>query len=354
LYPSADGGFIGKDFVFLAATTTDTYTEYTRGVNFLMSALEDTDFSLKDSTGKEVTSGSAATREIISQVLACRYQFGESRVVFGGSGNSILFSLESSGRVMVASQSTGDFFYVPAFTGGYRGKEFYTPSYVTRDEAGGSAAILVIPYEVGKVTIYDINLEVIAEKTFSQEDVENKNFWFQKFGKIKQNLLIKSEGDISVLSGTTRYLEDPSYLGDDIAFLGSQPNEELRFYAPTSAVVFSPLKASAIINGETVQFEADDYMVLGSGVHTVNADQTLIIQVLGTSVGWISWGAYLIEPMDVTKTYQLSTEKLWTKESELPITLIAGAAIAVAAIIVAFILIRRRRASERLNSSTGN
>jgi hypothetical protein len=343
LYPSVDGGFIGEKFVFLAATTTDTYTEARRGTNFLMFALEDTEYYLADSTGKEIKSGSVSTRNTVSQLLACRFPaHWAAHAVVGGSGNSIIFSLKTSKEVMISSQSTGAFIYIPTLEGGFVGKKFYVPVYVTIDEPGGTAAVLIIPHQPGKVTIYNLKLDVLAEKTFTQDDVDNKNFWFQTFGKSKQNLLIQSEGDVSVLSGSTRGTEEPDYLGPDVAFLGTRPGQELRFYAPTSAIIFSPTRVSALIDGKTYDLEYDGYVVLGSGVHTVKADQVLIVQVLGSSLAWVSWGAYLIEPLDVTKTYSATFEGLWSKQFELPVNLItAGGAVVV--IVVVFVLFRRRK-----------
>jgi hypothetical protein len=296
-YPATAGGFIGTEYKFISGTITDSYEYMRAGVNLYIEALEKTDFSLYDSTGVLLVSESIDQHGTKKYQLECRRTSGSP---VRGGGNSIIFHLKTNGLILASSMTSHTFTAVPALTGGFVGKIFYTPVFLAYEEPGAVAALIITPIEPSKVTIYDENLNVMAERSFSENDVENNVFWFYSVGRvIRRSVLIVSTGNITVMTGSTRLYSELEYFGDDITFLGAKGNQEIKFYAPTQAIIFAPSDVSAVINGRTVFLKKDSFVILESGVNSVKADGDIIIQVLGMSSGWLDWGSYLIEPLDI-------------------------------------------------------
>ncbi|MGC9086220.1 MAG: hypothetical protein ACP5IT_08535, partial [Thermoproteota archaeon] len=128
-YPSVDGGFRGKSFIFMPATGTQMDAYYTQliGHNFNLFALEDTQFKLSDAIGKLSTTESLKQRGTERALLQARVLTGS---VTAGAGYDERFILNSTNDVIVASTAIDQVLYVPAITGGYVGKLFYAPDKV--------------------------------------------------------------------------------------------------------------------------------------------------------------------------------------------------------------------------------
>jgi hypothetical protein len=341
-YPSVEGGFRGKTFVFMPAPATHQYG-YTMDLvhrNFYLFALEDTSWELKDRIEKFSTKDSTRRGEVASTIL-------QSRVTQGGVSAAVgydsVFKLTSTGEVIVGSVALGALVQVPALTGGYVGKTFWAPVHATYRQPGRTAALVIVPLEPGKVTVYKReDMSVVAEREFTDSDVAQKNYWFLKLGIGRFDLLVKSTGDITVLIAQTLTEESPDFIGDGIAFLGSRPNQEVRFFTPSTAIVFSPEDQTAIIDGETRTLKRDQFVILGSGVHSVKGSGHLIIQIVAPGAqGFQKWGHYLIEPADIDASYSDVPELF---ERGMPITTYIGIAVAVVAVgVVAFLFVRRRK-----------
>jgi hypothetical protein len=144
-----------------------------------------------------------------------------------------VFKLSSIGEVIVCSVSLGALVQVPTLTGGYVGKTFWTPVHATYRQLGRTAALVIVPLEPGKVTVYKReDVSVVAEREFTDSDVAQKNYWFLKLEIGRFDLLVKSTGDVTVLIAQTLTEESPDFIGDGIAFLGSRPNQEVKFFTP--------------------------------------------------------------------------------------------------------------------------
>jgi len=308
-YPSVEGGFRGKDFIFMAAPPTHAYA-YSKDLvdyNFFLFALEDiANWKLVDRTGRFSTSDSTKQRGVYYTLLQSRISH---QGISAGAGYDMIYQLNSSNDIMLSSAALGQVIYVPCITGGYVGKIFYAPDHATLQQNGRSIVVLIVPLEAGKVTIYDRNLNVLAEHTFTDADVANNAYWFKSFGLGRFEFIIKSTGNITVLAAqtyggsvTSQVSED--IIGDGITFLGSRPNQELRFFTPSSAIVFSPENQSAVIDGESKPLRKDDVILLGSGVHVIKGTGHLIVQIVAPGVaGFQKWGSYLIEELDIDKSF---------------------------------------------------
>jgi len=342
-YPAVTGGFRGKEFIFNAAPPTHAmaYSADRIGHNFYLMALDEVDWTLKDSVEVWSTSGRLGQRGTKTMLLQSRV-FHQG--IQGGAGDDVVFHLTTTGDVEVSCcAGLSDFVAVPAITGGYVGKLFYAPVTVTFEATGRTAAFIVVPLEEGQVTIYDRDLNVIATHSFTASDVSDRKYWYQELGVGRFVLITESTGNICFMAGQTEGTVDISHLGDDITFIGSKPNQEIRFYAPTMALVFAPEALSVIIDGGApVQMAKDEFRLLESGVHSISADGHVVVELLAGGSGWNSWGSYLIEPLDMDVSFE-APENFLSKPVDYTVY-IAGAAAAVIVVSAVF-MIRRRRTS---------
>ena len=337
-YPSDDGGFIGKKFTFIPPTFPNAYITYYLGSNFLCTALEDTTVTIYDSTGGKVFGfdlKQGASLPYNQGRLVARHNKGDQT---HGGGDSIIFHAESTGLVAIRTLNHRSFLAVQAATGGFVGKLFVTPATLAVDEPGAEEVLIIVPIEAGQVSVYDNKMNLLAEKQFSQADVDGKAYWYHSLGKTSQTAIIKATCRITVLEGstyippelgkTTIGIED---LGSNIAYMGARANEETRFYVPTTAVVFAPEDLTAEIDGETKTLKEDEFVLLDGGVHSVTSDHEMIIQLncagnimrlviwggerwVGGETGevqevrqvyWTDWGSYLITVEDMKKTFEV-------------------------------------------------
>lgn len=340
-YPSVEGGFRGKNFVFMPAPATHQYG-YTMDLvhrNLYVLALEGTDIKLVDRVNKFSASESLKPRDIFGAILQSRVNHGG---VSAAVGYDSVFKLTSTGEAMVSSVALGALVYAPALTGGYVGKSFWAPNHATYRQTGRSAVLVIVPLEAGKVTVYRReDMSVIAEREFTESDVAEKKYWYLSLGIGRFDTLIQSTCDITVLIAQTLQEDSPDFIGDGIAFLGSRPNQEVRFFTPSMAVVFSPEDQTVWINGQEKGLKRDQFIVLGSGVHSVKGTGHLIIQVIAPGAqGFQKWGHYLIEPADIDASYPDVPELF---EKGIPVLLYAGIGVLVVIVAATALIFLRRR-----------
>ena len=351
-YPSVTGGFRGREFIFNGAPATHPYAYSVDrvGYNFYLMALEETDWTLADSPGIWSTSAHLAQRGKRTTIIQSRiHHLGEHN----GAGNDVVFHLTTSGDVEVSCCALGDFVAVPAITGGYVGKLFYAPVAVTYEQEGRTAVFIVLPLEEGQVKMYDREMNVIATHSFSASDVQDMNYWYNDLGIGRFDLIAESTGDMAFMVGQTEETAEIYYLGDDITFIGSRPDQEIRFYAPTMAVIFAPETLTVNIDGGApIQMAKDDFRLLDSGVHSVSADKHVIVEVLAAggipledTAQWDDWGSYLIEPADMDVSFEAPEGFLVEAADNTMYIVVAAAAAAVVVVVIVFLMMRRRRAS---------
>jgi len=377
-YPSDECGFVGKKFTFTPTSFPNAYITYRYGSNFLCTALEDAKVTIYDSTGKEVSSFSLKQGESLYYSrgrLVSRRNKGHPT---HGGGDSIIFRAESTGLIMVRSVTQRSFLAVPAVTGGFVGKLFVTPAILAVDEPGAEEVLIIVPIEPGTVSIYDNKMNLIAEKSFTKSDIDNKVFWFYSLGKSSQTIIIKSTCNITVLEGSTYIPPEigkttigPEDLGSNIAYMGARANEEIRFYVPSTAVIFAPEDLTITVDGETRRLKKDDFIILDRGVHSVKADHEVIIQlncpgnpltvqiwgvpgpggwtqVIETkTTGWTDWASYLISVQDIRKTFEVPKGFAEIQAAGMDWSLIMVAIVGVVVAGGGGLLLLRRRSARR-------
>lgn len=86
----------------------------------------------------------------------------------------------------------------------------------------------------------------------------------------------------------------------------------------------------------------DKFLLLDPGIHTIEADKVVIVELICTRGTPWKWGAYLIEPEDIFKRFEIP-EGFGEIKGGLPVELIAGAIIAMIAIIGIFLWLRKKK-----------
>jgi hypothetical protein len=376
-YPSDEGGFIGKKFTFTPTSFPNAYITYRYGSNFLCTALEDATVVVYDSTGKEVMSFSLKQGESLYYSRGRLINRRDKGAPTHGGGDSIIFRAESTGLIIIRTVTQRSFLVVPAVTGGFVGKLFITPAILAVDEPGAEEVLIIVPIEPGTVSIYDNKMNLITEKSFTQNDINNKVYWFYSLGKSSQTIIIKSTCSITVLEGSTYIPPEmgkttigPEDLGSNIAYMGARANEETRFYVPSTAIIFAPEDLTITVDGETKRLKKDDFIILDRGVHSIKADYEVIIQlncpgnpltvqiwgvegpggwtqVIETkTTGWTDWASYLISVQDVRKTIEVPKGFAEIQATGINWTLVAVAIAVVAAGGGGFLLLRRKSTKE--------
>ncbi|MEM2673668.1 MAG: hypothetical protein QXG34_02995, partial [Candidatus Bathyarchaeia archaeon] len=349
-YPSLTGGFRGKEFIFVAAPATHPmgYSRDRIGYNFYLFALDEADWALSDSVEKWSQSGHLSQRGTKQMTLQSRTFYHTYAETHGGGGYDTVFYLRTTGDVMVSScGGLDDFIVVPAVTGGYVGKVFYASAALTFGGEGRTVAFVIIPLEECDVTVYDGGLNVIAKHTFTSSDVANRNYWFHTLGEGRFDFIVESTGDICFMVGKTDGAASIDFLGDDVTFVGARPNQEVRFYVPTAAVIFAPEDLVVSIDGGApIRMAKDEFRLLESGAHSIKADKHIIIEVLAVGNGWTGWGSYLIEPLDLDATFEVP-ENLLSKGVDYTNYIIAGSVVAVI-VVIAVLALRMRRRTKRV------
>ncbi len=337
-YPSREGGFVGREFVFLAFTVSDTYIAWRAGRNALIHGLESAEFKIVDSTRKFSTSDKVDQNGFKDYILNCIVWVGQT---LRGAGASTIFEVTASGLISVSCWTSTGFSMLPAAGGGFVGKLFMGLTYVSVTESGSAGAFVVVPVEPCEVEVYDDKWNLVAKHKFTEEDVAEGRFWFYKVGATKK-LIFKSTGDITVLCGDTFGITDPYYMGDDITFGGVRGGQEIAFFAPTEAVLFAPEDTKVIVDGEEYFMHKDGYMILEAGVHRVKPEKTLIIEILGQAAGWQHFGSYLVCADDIESSYTVP-EGYGSPRKGIPYEYIAlGVIVAIIAVIVYIKRFRRR------------
>jgi len=338
-YPTVEGGFRGRRFIFMPAPATHQYY-YTREAvhyNFFIFAVEDADWYLRDRIGRFETRQSLKRANFDYTTLQSRVNhMGVTSAV----GYDSVFELTTTGDVMVCSAAYGALIQVPALTGGYVGRQFWVPNHANWPETGRSAVLIVIPLEPCEVVVLRTTGEEVARRSFTGDDVARRSFWFLSLGVGRFNLLVKSTGDITVLTAATWQQVSPDFLVDGIAFLGSRPGQEVRFYTPSSAVIFSMEDQDVVIDGVSRRMKQDEFVTVGSGVHSVKGSGHLVVQILSPGAGFNKWGHYLIEAADIDASYPEAPELF---ERGIPVTLYAGAAVTAVVVAAAALFLRGRR-----------
>lgn len=294
-YPSTDGGFVGKEFIFVAANSCWSPGIYLIYFNMhLVLGVEDSHVTIYNSSSHKVAELDVAANSLKTVTLE----------------SSKVYRLVSTGRVMVAGLAYDSFLYLPSLTGGFVGKHFYGTMPGGR-EGAGPEALLAAALEDTRVRVYDLT-RPSWHLGLAGPDLERSlragEEWFNASIQASRPLRFESTGNITVLVGRGSWhwaisAASPNLIGDDIAFIGARADQAIQFYAFTGAVLFAWEDSIVEVDGASVRMTRDSYLTILSGLHVVKGSAPLTIEVLNRGEGWRNWGEYLIAEQTLEATY---------------------------------------------------
>ena len=248
---STNGGYIGKEFIFLATTglptgRVDVY------------ALEDSKVTVYDSQNRIVKEFEVKANDFKSVFLKS-YE---------------IYRVVSSGNIMVQvidENREPDTLIYPSATGGFIGTRFYGIGVVPEEWLPSleEMAFIVTGTEDFKLTVVDLKYKnTILEKEFKAG----------RLNKLKlESYCIGVESSKPVL-----FMYVGFALSKKVVFLGLRGGEEAYIYIPEGETyIFSAYEDTTVtIDGVPLRLKRDSYMLVPRGLHRISADKTVLIEIV--------------------------------------------------------------------------
>ena len=353
-YPSTDGGYSGKEFIFKAVNGTWEPVIYVWEWDItVFFGVESSHVKVFDDAGNKIHEFDVSANG-----------YARLNLVSGK-----VYRVVSTGRIMITTVCRECFAYAPSATGGFTGRSFYG---VMSGVGGGDTwvgsyqSFVAIAEEDCEVSVYSLlkpelqrGLGPDLTKTLGAGEV----FFDVSFDQ-QTPLRIDSTGDIMVLFGrgdyawgatNARAVTYPENVGDDVSDFAVEADSDLSFFAPTGAVIFAPQGLDIVVDGALISMEADEYRVLMGGTHTIRSSAPVIVEVLSDANtiatgegGFVenrfdNWATYLTPVQTLEVAYPPpppagSLAELYTY---------VGAGVSAAVIAVVALLLLRRRKTAR-------
>jgi hypothetical protein len=331
-YPSTDGGFAGKEFIFKGFSQIMGDGPVTFAT---LHALENAKVDIYEA-GRLAKSVEVKANVTLSDLKILRR----------------IYRVVSTGRIILSTWGMFSFTVVPSADGGYVGKHFFVFPNELRGSQEIAALILINQDKTNNVQIVEPGKGIVAQKTLAPN-----TYWFihsKEVDILRKGLVIKGSEDLMLFMGGT-FLQFPSitYMSQGTTFLGIKANIPTTLYTFSKAIAFSP-EADARVNIETIYLDIKKggYAELPSGLIRITSNATLVIQVIAqnpfsfeqgsTMVPFevpalVSWGAYMITAETVRINYPPPKS---VKEEENAL-LYGGIGVAIASLLLLFFLKKR-------------
>lgn len=357
-YTSVDGGFVGKEFIFMTTPTwamfrpqvieTNTYTVF---------GIEGSRVEVYDSQSSRV-----ATLEVKANTFG-KIPLQPWKV----------YRVTSTGNILIGGLSTESLVQLPSATGGFIGKTFYgllTGYHHTVAGRTDTQGLAIVANEDCELKVYDLTKEDWQITLMGPESKANPKkdqlFWNANLSS-SVPLRIDSSSDVSVLLAKgglqwgapigyppINFIGRPDNIGDDITIAGARAGQTLGFYATTQAVIFAPDSLTITVDNVPLTMEKDTFMILPTGVHKITSNKPVIVEILSSTssftIGITDWptydsiyesyGTYLVSLQGLERTYPTPAGV-----GGFGLLIFIGAGVAVAVIVVAIFFVMRRRKS---------
>ncbi len=258
-YTSVDGGFVGKEFIFIAS-------QEIRNLSYRVVALEEAEVKVEDENGKAVQTFKLGANE---RKLASLRAFKAYRVT-------------STGYTMVhATSSSPALGFIPSVEGGYVGRHFFSTCleswWPSRERSTSSFRISAL--QETKVTIYDPELKR------KLEELTVPGGKSVKVNPEAKEIFIEADRAVTVMyvnnDGTYGY-------GAGLTFMGLGAGEKAQVYVsagPTrqESYIFTAEDTVVTIDGASLKLSADSIFSLSAGLHEITTDKNILIQITYTS-----------------------------------------------------------------------
>jgi hypothetical protein len=334
-YPSTDGGFAGKEFIFTPFNGRGYALR--EAIGHTVHALEDAKVTVYDAAGrvlweKELKANSSRT------ALPIPYDINNKRV----------YRIVSTGRIIVANWVQYTMKALPSPLGGFVGKLFYTRQEGHR-HPGLDVAILLIINQESQSRVRLIDLDTNSE--LAEKDLSPHTIWFISGKSIDfetKNVAIVSTGNLLVYSGTAWFDQpDITTLENDVTVFGIRADVTTTIHTISKAIAFSPEAGARVTIGSLIlDIPKGGYADLPLGLITMTSNATLIVEVISqpsmipveygppiaiTTPALNSWGTYLISVDAVKLDYPRPQVKAGM---DLLLFLAIGAAVAIVMVVV--------------------
>jgi hypothetical protein len=317
-YTSVEGGFVGKDFIFMASQgLTD--------VAYRVVALEDSEVNVVDEEDSTVRTFELSANEFEELSLS----------------SFKAYRMTSTGRMMVHTISLGS---IPSVEGGYTGRRFFSAC-ITSYSPSRSAApygFQISAMEDTMVTVYDVEFRrKIEELTVPG----GKNVTVRPQAR---EIFIEADKPIAVI-----YINyEQSLWGRGLTFTALAAGEKAQVYVPVGPTVqesyiFTREETVVTIDMAPLNLPADSIFPLQDGLHEIMADKNILIQVTHWADQPLQairdFGAVIPAVETVNVREEVELEPIVTEESNMYNVLYVLLAAAAVAAVVSYVLKVRRK-----------
>jgi len=340
-YPSTDGGYAGKEFIFMAIEDRGRTERPAPGTT--IHAIEDAHVKIYDDEGKLVFEKTVKANTTRTLRLVSRK----------------VYRAISTGRILLGVWSQHTVKAVPSPMGGFKGTYFFVIQDANTHGAPQWSAMFIINQEKpSHVKIIKIGTGAVL----TEKDLNPRELWFVTSHDVDfmtVPVMVTSTNNIILISGNVYSMSPiPVNMWNDVTVIGIRPNDPTTIYVISSAVAFSPeATAKVTVGGISTTIPKGRFLELPGGLITITSNATLIVEIISMPTTTFpstgepqtievlaldSWGTYLPTAEGVKLTYP----KPVVKEEGGMDMLLYGAAAAVAVIVVVgAIFVWKRRSS---------
>lgn len=322
-YTSTNGGYIGKEFIFLALQPTGPGESVGRGGDLVhrIYALEDSHVTICDENSTVV------------EEVAIKANRAEARLLT----NFNVYRLVSTGNIMletfIIDVARARTVFYPAVEGGFVGRLFYgsgVGEYMTHGSAT-ERAFVVTSVDDAKVRVIDLD----SQREFETHTVSaggNLSVFFRL-----PHMAVQSDKPIVLMF--------QSSTGDSgLAFGGLRAGQEAYYQVPEGeSCIFTYKETTVTIDAMNFRVPADSIIPLNKGMHRISANENIIIQIvnIGGEQGFGTFGASVPSAQSLSITY--ADLRLKPIGEETTWIYYAAAVIPVVAIILVWRTRKRRK-----------
>jgi hypothetical protein len=261
-YPSMDGCYVGKEFVFVTS-------QWVFGSPYTILALEDAEVTVarEDDVKTSFTLKANAYKELQLEPFSA-------------------YRVESTGNIMIQSGGPGDqytarrSFFVPTAKGGFLGEVFYSISTTDWDPTE-DYGFRISALEDARAAIWDVQ----SELKIQEFEVEGGGGVVVK--PKAQEIMMESDNPVTfsfVHNGSLEMTHGWGY-GAGVTYMGLRPNEEALIYLPlksrVEAYVFAYEDTLVKIDGIPMPIKADSFFLLTlPGNRRITPDKNVVIQTI--------------------------------------------------------------------------
>jgi len=323
--PSVDGGYVGKEFVFLNVHSTtparsiEAYgVSLLPGLPYIVFALEDSTVTMFDENGNQVA----------------QYELKANKYKDFALAPYKAYRLQSTGNIMVETFVIEKPCFIPAAKGTFVGSIFYAAGSVP--ESGNVANplrfFLFSSTEGARLSICDLDY-ARESKGVTIPAGENVSL------RVTDNQYMAVESDKPILIA---YRSQPSEGG--IAVVGLATGQTADIFVFGQGYIFAYTDTVVNVDDVTLRLAPDGIQPITEGLHRISTDKNIVIETvhIDPMQGFNDFGQYLPSAQSISIRYEgLSLKPVVEQTPWLYYG--AGAAVAVVVVVLVVWSVKRRK-----------